>query len=216
MSVSRASLSWASAARPVTPASCQRCRDTTRPSGTADVCAVGGRTSAWWASDGTSTVGAFGGRTRGSIHCTPRVQRWTRTAAMKMWVSLFTSYSNWNELCFRPRCYIVWLFWGRGQPGLMKWILECIIPQMQDRSFNTVLQLPLHPTEKKRIESGIDNCLLKDNIRVCYTHTVPMPNSNSLNDHLVPKLVQSSDAADSSLCTLIRLYTAYYKTHSTS
>ena len=47
-----------------------------------------------------------------------------------------------NEWCFRPRFCTVRLYWARGQPWLMRWILCWNMPLVQDRSLHLLTSNP--------------------------------------------------------------------------
>ena len=50
---------------------------------------------------------------------------------------------KWNEWCLSPQfCTKATL--GRGQPGLMKWIVVWIMPQVQHKSLNLLTCSPVH------------------------------------------------------------------------
>ena len=47
---------------------------------------------------------------------------------------------KWNEWCFRPQLSKTWL--GLEQPGLMRWVLLWIMPQVQDWSIDLLTSNP--------------------------------------------------------------------------
>ena len=51
---------------------------------------------------------------------------------------------KWNEWCFRQRFCTRKAILGRGQLGLMRWILSWIVPLVQDRTLDLLTSSPAH------------------------------------------------------------------------
>ena len=79
-------------------------------------------------------------------HSNKRINEWTRKALqLRTYRGLdpFMKEIKWNDWCCRPRFCTVRLYWGRGQPGGMRWLfLWSMIPLVQDRLLDLLTSSP--------------------------------------------------------------------------